>query len=535
MYFPFQCVLVFDHLINGHVTLFDIASMAEEEPQWSGIEDPTSGVAPNTSQADAEASDDGAISDSDENEEVQDDLTFVKPSIGDFVEVTNYQQSLVGVDDIERGGTMVPEPREHVFVPNIRRNEGYDVYYHRREHNSEGEMSNNSNAASPDNREAINVTRMQFDVELRNLHSSLTAERRAGDHLFETYQELMQFTRSTFNPETTDDDGRFITESGAIMNRLDDFHRHVNRVFNQMTEVLSERINHIEGLSKQNQGDPSYGIWANNLRAYLDNLCRAFYNIPGHRRAVFPPAPPPPAVEFNSRGPPRTFNYRYVPNLPPPQMPTSYFVPPMVKPAFAGKTTSNVSVFTEGGNLPDLAMNSESPPGSPSQHHHGFLPVPNPASGVNVSDSGPSAPSLTNVMSGPPGGQNPPGPVLLPPPNTNIFGPINPFGPNRPDISGSPYGIQPMFARTPQLNFRGPAPNPGIRPVSQPNINVPPPSISQTGPTQSANKIPSLLDIQVAPPTSIFKRPADGHPPNKRPRRSPGDSSDPEKDDDGAA
>ena len=102
-------------------------------------------------------------------------------------------------------------------------------------------------------------------------------------------------------------------------------------------------------------------------------------------------------------------------------------------------------------------------------------------------------------------------------------------------FQGSPYGIQPMFARTPQLGFRGPPPNPGIRPVSQPNLNIPPPSISQTAPAPSGTKIPSLLDIQVAPPTSIFKRAADGHPPNKRPRRSPGDNSDPEKDDDGVA
>ena len=126
---------------------------------------------------------------------------------------------------------------------------------------------------------------MQFDVELRNLHSSLTTERRAGDHLFETYQELMQFTRSTFNPET-DDDGRFLTESEAILNRLEEFHRHVNRVFNQMNDAFSERISFIENYAKQNQGDPAYTIWANNLRVYLDNLRRAFYNIPGHRRAV---------------------------------------------------------------------------------------------------------------------------------------------------------------------------------------------------------------------------------------------------------
>ena len=156
-----------------------------------------------------------------------------------------------------------------------------------------------------------------------------------------------------------------------------------------------------------------------------------------------PPAPPPPAVEFNSRGPPRTFNYRYIPNLPPPQMPTNYFVPPMVKPALppppaAAKTASNISVFTEGGTLPDLAMNNENSPGSPSQHHHGFLPVSSSNSGVNVSENPPTAPPLTSVISGPPppvSQPNPSGPVLLPPPSTNIFGPINPFGPNRPDIT----------------------------------------------------------------------------------------------------
>ena len=128
--------------------------MAEEEPQWSGVEDPTSGVAPHTLQPDAEVSDDGAISDSDENDEGQGDPGFTK-STGDVdSEVTNYQKPPIQVEDIDRGSGVISEPREHVFAAN-RRNEGYEAYYRRGEHNSEGEMSNHSNLHSPDNREAI--------------------------------------------------------------------------------------------------------------------------------------------------------------------------------------------------------------------------------------------------------------------------------------------------------------------------------------------------------------------------------------------
>lgn len=220
--------------------------------------------------------------------------------------------------------------------------------------------------------------------------------------------------------------------------------------------------------------------------------------------------------------------YVYINDLPPPKMPTSFYVRPMIPMNFACppfQVRSDMSIMSD--NMMYMKQNGKTEPSlteSPTIASHSnpnFISSSNSFANVNVTSSDSTFTINTNVSSLPN--------VISQTTSTSIsqmsvvsntsqssgapiFQQPNPFGPNRSDtsVSSSTNFNLPLFNRPPPVIGNNSPVSIGAR--SNPTINVPPPTSIPPSVLPQASRIPSLLDIQVAPPTSIFKRTASSDP-----------------------
>uniref|UniRef100_A0AC34QB52 Uncharacterized protein n=1 Tax=Panagrolaimus sp. JU765 TaxID=591449 RepID=A0AC34QB52_9BILA len=366
---------------------------------------------------------------------------------------------------------------------------------------SEGEVvSNSSGSSSP----IYNEIQSDIDEHLTDLFSLVYSQRYSMENLLHVYRELIELICFNINADNVEEEANFLSGSEIISQQLEDFHPQANILFEKLSSVLNDLIVKIE--AETEAGNAENIEWASNLRIFAQNVREAFYCIPSTFQPNFPMFPPLYAAVDTEMGfPPRSTNYRYLANLPWPVMPSSFYVPPIMKtekvitglPMLNAVYRTESNVGSDVSYLPPRNLTSEvTSSSSPGQDF-----VANPSASmlsmasttVSESDQNLSTnlPTLSNVTAGHSTNAS------------NIFGPTNPFGPNRVDNPPSTFVPSTVFPRPQQpLPFAATNVQNFVRPIAAPSAV-----------TSSTQRIPSLLDIQVAPPTSIFKRPSETNPP----------------------